>query len=69
MIELEPFKTWDMWATPPDRAALDAYVANYTGNEKVIAHIVMGITWNFAVMLFNKRLEEFKKRLEEQDNE
>tara|TARA_R110000824_G_scaffold42980_13_gene125963 strand:+ start:325 stop:534 length:210 start_codon:yes stop_codon:yes gene_type:complete len=62
IIMIEPFKTWGMFATPEDRKALDAYVASFNGSERVVATVVMGMTWNFAVELFNKRLEE-------QDNE
>jgi len=58
MTKIEPFKTWGMFATPEDMDALQAYVAKFSGGEAVAANVVMGMTWNLAVTLFNKRLEE-----------
>ena len=51
-----------MFATPEDINALQDYVAQFSGGEAAAANVVMGMTWNLAVTLFNKRLEE-------QDNE
>lgn len=64
---IEPFKTWDMFVTPDNRKALDAYVDSFAGGEKAAAVVVMGMTWNFAVTVFNKRLEEHGLHETEQD--
>ena len=58
MRKIEPLETWGMFSTPENRKVLDNYVASFNGSERVVATIVMGMTWNFAVELFNKRLEE-----------
>jgi len=49
----------NMFATPKDMKALEAYCDRFTAGEKVVAFTVMGLTWNLAAKITDENLKNY----------
>ena len=56
-LELLKFQEWGMFATPESQEALEKYVTSFSKGERGVAVVVMGMTYNWAAALFNKRID------------
>ena len=53
-------KEVDIFATYKSAEELQAYIDQFSGSEKVIANMVMGLTWNTCAHLVNQTAEPVK---------
>ena len=47
-----------LFATPDSVDALQEYIERFSGSEKIVAAVVMGMTWNLCAELTSKEEEE-----------
>ena len=62
---LTPLKENPLFRTPKDHEDLHDYIERFNGVDKGVALAIMGMTWNLAVKLFNKAIENEKDSIDE----
>lgn len=51
-----PIKPCALFAAPKDLDELYAYMEKFSGSERTVAVVIMGMTWNLAHKIFEEAL-------------